>query len=127
MLQSCQPGLLVSPAIDLLLSVDSSIRRYALGSVTRKASPIDPKLVDTVASAFAMKSKICCTFVSLMLAAVTLQGSVAQNRNASKAVSSKPKTASVKTAPTPPLISALEQAKEAVLTSPTFSTHLKNH
>ena len=45
-----------------------------------------------------------------MFAAGTLPGSVAQNRAGSQSVSSKPKTASVKTAHTPPPISALEQA-----------------
>jgi len=52
-----------------------------------------------------MNSKICYTLFSLMLAAGTLPGSVAQNRTGSKSVSSKPKTA-----PTPPLISVREQA-----------------
>jgi len=45
-----------------------------------------------------------------MLAAVTLPGSVAQNRKASKPLSSQARTASAKTAPTPPPISELEQA-----------------
>ena len=80
------------------------------GSEKDYANLIDSKLVDTLASAFAMKSKICYGLIPLMLAAGTLPASVAQNRTGSRSVSSKPKTASAKTAPTPPLISALEQA-----------------